>query len=253
MTDLTRHDPTGRFTGRQDLYARFRPSYPAEAIDTFIRRTGLDSGGLLVDVGCGTGLSSRLFAERGVDVLGIEPNAAMREQALKAGGSIRYQEGRAEATGLPDGCARVVLAAQAFHWFDAPAALREFQRILAPGGWVALLGYERDETDPCTAAYGDVIRLAPDTALVEGGRIRAPEALLTCTLFESAEVIPFSHPQELDEEGLVGRMFSSSYVPREPPLGPQIEQGVRQVFARYQRDGRVQLCQRITLHLARKG
>src|SRR5205807_1633654 len=98
----------GRFTGRQDLYARFRPTYSAEAIDTVLRRTGLDSGGLLVDVGCGTGLSSRLFAERGVDVVGIEPNAAMREQALKAGGSVRYQDGRAEATGLPDGCARVV-------------------------------------------------------------------------------------------------------------------------------------------------
>jgi SAM-dependent methyltransferase len=252
MSDLTQHDPTGRFTGRQDLYARFRPAYPAEAIDAVLRKTGLEAGGLLVDVGCGTGLSSRLFAERGVEVVGIEPNAAMREQAELAGGSVRYQEGRGEATGLPDGCARVVLAAQAFHWFDAPRALREFHRILTAGGWVALLGYERDETDPCTAAYGDVIRLAPDTALVEGGRIRAPEALPACPLFDSAEVITFSHPQELDEEGLVGRMFSSSYVPREPPLGPRIEQGVRQVFARFQHDGRVRLCQRVTLHLARK-
>jgi SAM-dependent methyltransferase len=252
MSDLSGHGPTERFTGREDLYARFRPDYPAEAIDTVIRRAGLDGGGLLVDVGCGTGVSSRLFAQKGVVVVGIEPNAAMRQKAEAAGGSIRYLAGRSEETGLPDGVARAVLAAQAFHWFDAPVALGEFHRILGPGGWVALMWNERDESDAATRAYGDAIRLAPDATLIEGTRIGAGRALLQTPLFDSGEVIELDHGQELDEEGVLGRAFSSSYVPREPPLGPRIEQELRQVFARFQREGRMRLCYRTTLYLARR-
>jgi SAM-dependent methyltransferase len=252
MNELTGCDPVGRFTGRQDLYSRFRPDYPAELIDLVIRRAGLEAGGLLVDVGCGTGVSSRLFAARGIPVVGVEPNAPMREQAEKAGSGVRYVEGKAEATGLPDGTARVVLAAQAFHWFDAAAALREFRRILGPGGWVALAWNERDERDPGTAAYGDMIRLAPGAVTVEGARLRAGEALLLSAQFKSGEVIELGHAQELDEEGLLGRAFSTSFVPREPPLGPRIEQGLRDVFARFGRDGRVRLCYTTTLYLARR-
>jgi trans-aconitate methyltransferase len=63
------------------LYARCRPSYPAEAVEYVVSRCGLGPRSPLVDVGCGTGISSRLFAARGVPVLGLEPNADMRTQA----------------------------------------------------------------------------------------------------------------------------------------------------------------------------
>src|SRR5690606_4672034 len=126
------------------------------AIDLILSEAGLLKNTpkglpLLVDVGCGTGISTRLFAARGVRVLGIEPNADMRRQAAQTpppgGGSPpEYRAGTAEATGLPAGCARAILAAQAFHWFDPDGALREFRRILEPGGWVALMANERDES-----------------------------------------------------------------------------------------------------------
>jgi SAM-dependent methyltransferase len=250
--ELSGFDPTGRFTGREELYSRYRPGYPDEMIDLVIGRAGLAAGGLLVDVGCGTGLSSRQFAARGVEVLGVEPNAAMRRQAEQAGGQVRYVEGKAEATGLPDGVARAVLAAQAFHWFDAAAALREFHRILAPAGWAALAWNERDEGDACTAAYGDVIRLAPDAKVVECARADAGRPLLECELFAEGEVIELGNAQELDEEGLLGRAFSASYVPREPPLGPRIKEGLREVFGRFRQGGKVRLCYRTTLYLARR-
>src|SRR5947207_1707846 len=80
-------------------------------------------------------------------------------------------------SGLAGGCADLVLAAQAFHWFEPSVALTEFRRILKPGGWVALLWYERDESDPGTAAFGATLRTAPDAARVEGPRMRAGEAL----------------------------------------------------------------------------
>src|SRR3989442_14355494 len=103
MPDLSRLNPTGRFTGLADVYARCRPTYPAEAIDLIVARCGLGPRALLVDVGCGTGISSRLFAERGVPVVGVEPNEDMRRQAaahpLPPGApQPSYCEGRAEAT-----------------------------------------------------------------------------------------------------------------------------------------------------------
>jgi SAM-dependent methyltransferase len=175
MADLSQQRPTERFSGLEDLYAKHRPSYPADAIDFIVRLCGLNGSTTLVDVGCGTGISTRQFAERGIPVLGIEPNDDMRAKAdaesSPPGTPVPvYRKGTAEATGLPDGSAAAVLAAQAFHWFDPPAALREFRRILRPGGHAVLMWNERDNADPFTADYGRVIRSRPEAAKVEGPR-----------------------------------------------------------------------------------
>ena len=211
-------NPTGRFTGLADTYAKYRPTYPAEAVDFILRRCGLRAGSVLVDVGCGTGISSRLFAARGLQVIGVEPNAEMRAAGEAEAASADhpgpiYRDGTADATGFPPHSADAVLAAQAFHWFEPEPALREFHRILRPGARVILLWNERDESDPFTAAYSAVIRSAPDTAAVEKPRGRAGEPLLHSPWFENAELAVFRNAQTLDEEGVLGRAFSASYAP----------------------------------------
>src|SRR6266851_8057389 len=247
MRDLTHFDPTGRFSGLEDLYARYRPSYPAATIDLIVERCCLGGpSDVLADVGCGTGISSRLFAARGVPVVGIEPNDEMRGVAEREPSPFgqptpQYRPGRAEATGLADDSMAVVLAAQAFHWFDARTTLREFHRILRPGGWVALMWNERDESDPGTAAYGDVIRTAPDATSVEAPRGRAGEPLMHNALFQNAERVSFGNEQELDEDGILGRALSASYAPREPAAVAAFTQALREVYAKYQCGGKMML------------
>jgi SAM-dependent methyltransferase len=254
MSDVAGFNPTGRFSGLADVYAKHRPDYPAAAVEHIIRQCALTGDAMLVDVGCGTGISTRQFAAHGIQVIGVEPNDAMRARAdAEPGpGTIRYVKGTAEATNLPDGCATAVLAAQAFHWFDAPAALREFHRVLRPACCVALMWNERDEREACTAAYGKVMRSGPDAAAVEGPRQRAGEALLNTPLFVEAHKVTFRHEQALDEDGLLGRAFSASYAPREPTAVEVFAAKLREVFARFQRVGQVVLCYETTVYYGKR-
>jgi len=253
--DLSQCNPTGRFTGLADLYQRHRPSYPAAAIDLIVSRCRLGPTSLLADVGCGTGISARLFAARGIPVLGIEPNAEMRTQAERvasepAWGALHYRDGQAEATGLPGASVSGVLSAQAFHWFDAERALREFHRILRPGGWVALIWNERDETDPFTASYGDLLRRHSNAEGVEAQRLRSGEALLHCPLYEERGRYDLASEQVLDEDGLVGRAFSASYAPQQGPAHQALEAGLRQLFRVQQ--GQVVLRYQTSVYLGRR-
>jgi SAM-dependent methyltransferase len=257
MSDLSRQNPTGRFTGLAELYARCRPDYPGAALNHIRTQCRLGPQSLLVDVGCGTGIASRLFAARGIRVLGIEPNAEMRARAeatppLPGSPLPQYRDGRAEATGLPDGSADVVLAAQAFHWFEPAPALQEFHRILKPAGWVALMWNERDESDSFTAAYGAAFRAVAGTAVLERSRARAGEVLLDSPLFEDTSRVSFLHTQELNEESLLGRAFSASYAPKDPDEAARFAGALRHVFARYQQEGQVIIRYQATVYLGRR-
>src|SRR5436305_7380671 len=102
--DLHRANSVGRFSGLADDYAAHRPVYPDEVIDFVVTRAGLGLSSLVVDVGAGTGISSRLFARRGLRVIGIEPNDEMRARAEAESlppplVSPTYRSGHAEATG----------------------------------------------------------------------------------------------------------------------------------------------------------
>ncbi len=108
-------DPTERFTGLANSYAQFRPTYPPELFDMLAEKTHLTAGSIVADIGCGTGISSRLMADRGWQVIGIEPNQEMLEKARQTSGDgVQYRFARAEETSLGDGSVHVVVCAQAF-------------------------------------------------------------------------------------------------------------------------------------------
>lgn len=248
--------PSDRFSGKADLYARYRPTYPDESVRAIIGKAHLNRSSLLVDLGCGTGISSRLFAERGISVIGIEPNAAMRRRAVATpcavGPPPQYRDGLAEATGLADASADCVVVAQAFHWFDSGAALREIHRILKPECWVALIWYERDESDEFTKGVGDVYRTGDDAETIESGRMRAGDVLAVNPLFVNYERRKYRHASWLDEESLLGRVFSASYAPRDAEGQEKWKAELSRLYNQFQIDGLVRLCYETTLHLAKK-
>jgi SAM-dependent methyltransferase len=246
-------DPTHRFTGLAADYAKARPSYPQEALDFIVEHCGLRKGDLIVDVGCGTGISSRLFIEMGFSVIGIEPNADMRQQAEEEPRPrLMYNDGTAEATGIDSDWADAVVSAQAFHWFKAEPALAEFKRILRPGGWVILIWNERDERNAVTAGYGAALRETPETHKVETERFVAGEPLLQSPLFESREKRSFPNSQLLDKAGFVKRAFSASYAPKEGPPAAKLKAILEQLFDDHNQNGVVEMLYSTNVYVGRK-
>lgn len=128
-----------RFSGFADLYDANRPSPPAR-LGPLLASYASAPRPAVVDLGSGTGLSSRWAATWAGSVTGIEPNDDMRSAAeSRSARGVRYLAGLAERTGLPDDAADVVLAVQAMHWMEPDATLAEVARLLRPGGVFAVV------------------------------------------------------------------------------------------------------------------
>lgn len=117
-------------------YARARPPYHPDILD---EAAALAAGGLTVELGAGTGIATVELLARRVHLVAVEPVPAMRAELARAALDVDVRDGTAEAIPFPDGAVAAVVVAQAFHWFDAPAALDDIARVLAPGGHLVLL------------------------------------------------------------------------------------------------------------------
>ena len=142
------HNSSEVWTGKASSYDRVRPAPPPALLDLLTQLIDTPRPALVVDVGSGTGLSTVIWGERAERVIGIDPNADMRREAAHKvenhpyASHIEYREGVADQTGLPDGCADIVTAAQSFHWMEPAATLTEITRILRPGGLFAAYDYD---------------------------------------------------------------------------------------------------------------
>lgn len=122
-------------------YDRFRPRTPHVLLDTLCRYARRERPALVVDLGCGTGLSTRIWSGRAERIVGIEPNAAMLAAALPADGA-EYRQAFAQDTGLDDNCADIVTCSQSLHWMEPEPTFAEAARILRTGGVFAAYDYD---------------------------------------------------------------------------------------------------------------
>lgn len=222
--------PTERFSSRVADYVRYRPHYPREVIGFLESQQAFWPGVRVADVGSGTGIFSRLLLEAKAIVEAVEPNEPMRLAGLTfIGPHPRFTShaGTAEATGLDDESVDLVTAAQAFHWFDREKTKAEFQRILRPGGHVALLWNERlTETSDFLRGYEALLgRYAPEYAKVDHRNV-ALEAIRAFFAPEPVETATFAVSQVFGWDGVRGRLTSSSYCPApgDPGHAPLLEE-----------------------------
>jgi ubiquinone/menaquinone biosynthesis C-methylase UbiE len=247
LPPLHTKDPTNRFSNRAADYAKYRPTYPAEAIDLLLE--GFTHPVVAADIGAGTGISARLLAERGATVIAIEPNAEMRSMAAPHP-SVFFQDGTAEQTNIPTQSVDLVLCAQSFHWFDKKIALTEFHRILKPEGRIALMWNDRNPDDPFTEEYSEILRRTADHEVFDRGERKSPAHLAESELFENFQTHSFTHLYPLDRDGLIGLVLSSSYMPKEGEAYEQLLADLQDLFDRRAADGKVALSYRTMVYIA---
>lgn len=139
-----------RFTGFGAQYDEARPA-PPRALAGLLAGFARCERPAVVDLGCGTGLSTRYWSGYARSVTGVEPTDSMREQAeSRSGDNIVYRRGFSHETGLPEACADIVTCAQSLHWMEPAWTFRESVRILREGGVFAACDYD---WPPCTSFW----------------------------------------------------------------------------------------------------
>lgn len=234
-----------RFSGRVDDYVSGRPGYPEELFDRLVQVAALGPTSLVADIGAGPGISTEPLLRRGIPVVAVEPNDEMRRACRHRLGEnprLRIVAGSAEATGLESDCVDLVLAAQAFHWFDVNAARRELSRVLRPQGVAALVWNARRADGTRFAAAYEALLLQYGTDYRQVGH-RGVSAEHLHRFFGGSPVHEqLESFQSLDREGLRARLLSSSYVP--PAGAPRHEEmltALDSLFDRHAVDGAVEL------------
>jgi len=125
---------TERFKGFADLYDSVRPQTPQKVVEIVSHLLGSEALGSVVDLGSGTGLSTRIWTGKAEKVVGIEPTTDMLDQARLANPDIRFLNANSYDTTLETNSVQVVVCSQSFHWMEPTAALKEIGRILKSGG-----------------------------------------------------------------------------------------------------------------------
>jgi len=204
--------PATRGFADSDRYERGRPGYPQAAIDAIVRELGLRPGRTLLDLAAGTGKLTRQLVPSGANVIAVEPVPEMREKLT----GLVALAGTAEHIPLTDASVDAVTVGQAFHWFDAERALREIHRVLRPDGGLALIWNARDERQPLQAALSEIFDR------YEGETPRRNQRdwkllLAESGLFERTARLLFEHVQQVDEEAVVDRVLSVSFMGSLPP------------------------------------
>jgi SAM-dependent methyltransferase len=219
--------PSTRGFASADVYERGRPDYPAAAIARIVSTLDLRPGRTVLDLAAGTGKLTRLLVPSKANVIAVEPVREMRAELERRVPGVVVLAGTAERMPLTDRYVDAVTVGQAFHWFKQDEALREIHRVLRPGGGVALIWNARDERHPVQAALSEVFDA------FEGDTPRRKQRdwrtlLPDSGLYERCERALFEHEQVVDEQGLVERVVSTSFIAAAPqPVRDEVETRVR--------------------------
>jgi SAM-dependent methyltransferase len=191
------------YTALADAYLK-RPDYSAAAIDAMLSIVGAKKGHKFCDVGAGVAHLTLMLAGRGLDVVAVEPNDAMRANGINRTEKFpnaRWYEGTGEVTGQDDKAFEMVTFGSSFNVCDRQLALKETARILKPRGWFACMWNHRQLDDPIqsqieviikkrVSGYGYGTRREDQTATIDASGLFGPVVHLDSRVM---------HEQRIDE------------------------------------------------------
>ncbi|MGW2475236.1 class I SAM-dependent methyltransferase [Streptomyces sp. NPDC001665] len=134
-------------------YAAARPSYPDTLFDAVEDIAGRPlRGARALDVGAGTGISTRRLLDRGARVVAVEPGPGMAAQLRRDLPDVPLVRGDGNRLPFATASADLITYAQSWHWTDHVRAAAEVRRVLRPGGALALWWNVSDRTVPWIGA-----------------------------------------------------------------------------------------------------
>jgi ubiquinone/menaquinone biosynthesis C-methylase UbiE len=156
-------------------YAAFRPSYPAELFEWLAQVPSKRA--LAWDCACGNGQATTHLAQYFGRVIATDASEAQVSAAPRDLLNIEWRVATAEQSGIPDRTVDLVTVAQAVHWFDLPKFYEEVDRVLVPGGVVAIWCYGINDVEGRTINeivrhfYSSVVGpfWPPERKLIESG------------------------------------------------------------------------------------
>lgn len=216
------------FERNAETYQRARPTYHPALVARFVGRY---AAGDVVEIGAGTGIFTEQLARQGVEVTAVEPVAAMGQQLRERLPDVDVRVGTAEDLPVEDASADVVVAAQAFHWFDYDAALEEIHRVLRPGGHLVTVWNVKAAGEAWVERFNEIVeRHAGDTPRHRTMRWR--RAIDGDERFELVDDWGVDNPQPTTPDGIVARALSTSFIaalpePDQQAVASDIQQAIR--------------------------
>lgn len=201
-----------KFTGKAEIYAKYRPSYPVEFINWLYERTGAKT---VADIGAGTGIFTKCLLKKDWEITAVEPNDDMLSELTRAlGNDVKIVKASAENTDLQSNCFDLITVAQAFHWFDKDKFKTECKRILKVGGFLAVVFNSRCKTDVANERNKVCMKYCGQ---YHSGHVHTGyadfdgENYLQNEYFSKCQTLKIENPYFLTKEQFIGDNLSRSY------------------------------------------
>jgi SAM-dependent methyltransferase len=220
---LSKEAPPDAFGRTAREYELGRPEWPEELLDRVIADLELGAEAAVLDLGAGTGKLTRLLVPRFAQVVAVEPDDAMREVLEELVPQAESRAGSAEAIPLEHDEVDAAFSGEAFHWFASPKTVAELERVLRPGGALAIFWNIFLDGDP---PLGDEAEAVLDEAFRRGGSPGLPRVLsgewrapLADSRFGELREDELERVVVTDREGWIANMLSVSSIAHQPDEG----------------------------------
>jgi SAM-dependent methyltransferase len=129
---------TDLFSKQSDVYARYRPQYPASFYEAIFAK--VPDFECAWDCATGNGQAAVALAQKFNRVIATDLSSVQLKNAIP-NPRVEYRCEPSEKTTLADQSVSLITVAQAAHWFQFDDFYREVNRVLKPGGVLAIFGY----------------------------------------------------------------------------------------------------------------